>query len=58
MTRYHGSFLFEPIRARAARIFDETIMALAAGGKRVLRVLEVGTGTGYPKNRGQATNFP
>ena len=45
MTRYHGSFLFEPVRARAAGIFDETITALAASGKRVLKVLEVGAGT-------------
>jgi len=44
MTQFYGGFLFEGICALAASTFDEAITALAAGGKRVLKVLEVGAG--------------
>lgn len=41
MARFQGSYLLDPIRARAASVFGKTITALATSGKRVLRVLEV-----------------
>jgi len=44
MTQFYGEFLFGEICALAASTFGETIAALAAGGKRVLKVLEVGAG--------------
>lgn len=44
MTQFYGIFLFGQICALAASTFDETITALAASGKRVLKVLEVGAG--------------
>ena len=58
MTRYNGSFLFEPIRALVASIFDKIVTALAAGGKRVLKVLEVGAGKATTKIAAAAANFP
>ena len=44
MARFQGSYLLNPIRARAASVFDKTITALATSGERILRVLEVGAG--------------
>ena len=44
MALSQGSYLLDPIRARAASAFDKTIPALATSGKRILRVLEVGAG--------------
>ncbi|KAF9653249.1 hypothetical protein BDM02DRAFT_3182788 [Thelephora ganbajun] len=46
LNRFYGDFLFGEICSRAATAFGETITAFAASGKRVLRVLEVGAGTG------------
>ena len=45
MTQLYGGPLFRQISALATSTFDETITALAASGKRVLKVLEVGAGT-------------
>ena len=45
MTQLYGGTLFRRISALASSAFDETITALAASGKRVLKVLEVGAGT-------------
>ena len=58
MARYHGSFLFEPIRARAVSIFNKIITALVTSGKRVLRILEVGAGTAIAQIAVAATNLP